>query len=206
MRCLLTLLDNTSETQYRKICEQSLIQPICFLGYQVILLHRVGSAFPFASGLRESASKHIDGDLLSNLEDRKQGIYLAVPHGGRLKSELRCYNHSVKNKKLFSFSFETVSDYLTLLQLVSEQLNHLGDKVCFYLAAAVSDFYIPEDEVSTKACCISCVRSSLSENCRHRYFDLRNLNAYESVLFAPLPYIRSNFYVGIRKIIKMLTF
>ena len=116
----------------------------------MIFLHRVGTAFPFASGFIESASKYIDGNLLSNLEDRKQGIYLAVPNGGRIKSELRCFNHSVKNKKLFTFSFETVGDYLILLQLVAEQLSHLKDKVCFYLAAAVSDFYIPDNEVSTK--------------------------------------------------------
>ena len=141
-----TLLDRIRVIYCRNIS----ITVFVYLGYQVIFLHRVGSAFPFTSGFRESASKHIDGDLLSNFEDRKQGMYLAVPNGGRIKSELRCYNHSVKNKRLFSFSFETVSDYLTLLQLVAEQLCHLQDKVCFYLAAAVSDFYIPDNEVRTK--------------------------------------------------------
>lgn len=44
--------------------------------------------------------------------------------------------------------FETVDEYLSLLRLVGEKLSVLDHKACFFLASAVSDFYIPFEEVS----------------------------------------------------------
>jgi len=41
----------------------------------------------------------------------------------------------------------TLSDYLFLLRTSSEALSPLGRNVMFYLAAAVSDFYIPDNEM-----------------------------------------------------------
>ena len=117
------------------------------IGYKVVFLYRKGSVYPFTTGLRSSASKYIDDKLLSNLEDRKQGIFLNVNNGGRIKSELRCYNHCIKNKMLLSIPYETLQEYLTCLQFIAEELSYLKERVCFYLAAAVSDFYVPDDEV-----------------------------------------------------------
>ena len=117
-----------------------------------MFLYRKGSVYPFTTGIRSSASRHIDNDLLSNLEDRKQGIFLNVNNGGRIKSELRCYNHCIKNKMLLTIPFETLQEYLSSLQFLAEELSHLKERVCFYLAAAVSDFYVPEEEVSVCVC------------------------------------------------------
>lgn len=47
-------------------------------------------------------------------------------------------------------SFTTVSEYLWLLRAACECLANLGAKACLYLAAAVSDFYIPKDRVVSK--------------------------------------------------------
>lgn len=41
----------------------------------------------------------------------------------------------------------TLSDYLFLLRASAEALSPLSEFVMFYLAAAVSDFYIPENEM-----------------------------------------------------------
>lgn len=41
----------------------------------------------------------------------------------------------------------TLSDYLFLLKASAEALSPLGNHVMFYLAAAVSDFYIPDSEL-----------------------------------------------------------
>lgn len=118
------------------------------VGYKVVFLYRKGSVYPFTTGLRSSASRYIDDDLLSNLEDRKQGIFLNVSNnGGRIKSELRCYNHCVKNRMMITIPFETLKEYLSSLQLIAEEISYLKERACFYLAAAVSDFYVPEDEV-----------------------------------------------------------
>ena len=120
-----------------------------FLGYKVIFLYRIGSVFPFTTGLRKGISNQIDDKMLSNLEDKKQGIHVNVNNvnNSRIKSELRCYNHSIKNNYLCSISFETIDEYLFLLQFISSEINYLKEKICFYLAAAVSDFYVPKEEV-----------------------------------------------------------
>lgn len=45
-------------------------------------------------------------------------------------------------------NFYTVSDYLFLLQSIGERLRPLGKRALLYLAAAVSDFYLPEEALS----------------------------------------------------------
>jgi len=42
-----------------------------------------------------------------------------------------------------SITYETLGDYLWLLKGISQELNRLGPKAMLYLAAAVSDFYVP---------------------------------------------------------------
>ena len=122
---------------------------LCESGYKVIFLYRAGSVFPFTTGIRSGLSNYIDDKMLSNLDDKKQGIHINVNNmsNSRIKSELRCYNHSIKNNYLYSISFETIDEYLFLLQIISLEINYLKERVCFYLAAAVSDFYVPKEEV-----------------------------------------------------------
>lgn len=44
--------------------------------------------------------------------------------------------------------FYTISDYLYLLMKISKELDGLGHNAMIYLAAAVSDFYLPEDSLA----------------------------------------------------------
>lgn len=44
-------------------------------------------------------------------------------------------------------SFNTLAEYLWLLQAAAQELNPLGPVALLYLAAAVSDFYIPLSEM-----------------------------------------------------------
>jgi len=59
--------------------------------------------------------------------------------------ELWCYNCAMTKQRLFSLEFTSIEEYLTLLEFAAKELNRFGSNVCFYLAAAVSDFYIPDD-------------------------------------------------------------
>ena len=54
-----------------------------------------------------------------------------------------------------------MSDYLFLLRASAEALSPFGSYAMFYLAAAVSDFYIPENEMVSKslATSISCLQA-----------------------------------------------
>lgn len=48
---------------------------------------------------------------------------------------------------LLLIEFSTLSDYLFLLRTVAEALGPHGPTIMFYLAAAVSDFYIPDENM-----------------------------------------------------------
>jgi phosphopantothenate-cysteine ligase len=54
---------------------------------------------------------------------------------------------------LLLVEFNTLSDYLFLLRTMAEALGNLGSQIMFYLAAAVSDFYIPEESMVRKSYC-----------------------------------------------------
>lgn len=59
---------------------------------------------------------------------------------------------SVKSQgRLLMVEFTTIVDYLHLLRAASKVLDCLGDKAVLYLAAAVSDFYIPRDKMVYKS-------------------------------------------------------
>ncbi|XP_047049304.1 phosphopantothenate--cysteine ligase 2-like [Lolium rigidum] len=49
---------------------------------------------------------------------------------------------------ILKLPFPTIFEYLHLLQLVSTSMNCLGHHGMFYLAAAVSDFYVPWDSMT----------------------------------------------------------
>ncbi len=48
---------------------------------------------------------------------------------------------------LHTLTFVTVNDYLWLLRAVSQELSVLGRNVLYYLAAAVSDFFLPRQKM-----------------------------------------------------------
>jgi phosphopantothenate-cysteine ligase len=56
---------------------------------------------------------------------------------------------------LLSIHFYTVADYLHLLQRTSQLFNQLGRNAMIFLAAAVSDFYLPEDQLVPFEMCSS---------------------------------------------------
>jgi len=49
---------------------------------------------------------------------------------------------------LHTMTFVTVDDYLWLLRAVSQELSILGRKTMYYLAAAVSDFFLPRQKLA----------------------------------------------------------
>ena len=61
--------------------------------------------------------------------------------------EARAYNLSIQTRFYLPVAFTTLQEYLALLEMAGKMLAPLGARACFYLAAAVSDFYIPDDQV-----------------------------------------------------------
>ncbi|KAH6782030.1 phosphopantothenate-cysteine ligase-like protein [Perilla frutescens var. hirtella] len=49
---------------------------------------------------------------------------------------------------LLKLPFTTIVEYLQILQLISSSMSSLGSSALFYLAAAVSDFYVPWESMA----------------------------------------------------------
>jgi len=63
-----------------------------------------------------------------------------------LQATIRTYKHIKQQGLLLTVNFQTVDDYLQKLQLCSEAINIAGPLGLVYLAAAVSDFYVPTEK------------------------------------------------------------
>ena len=52
------------------------------------------------------------------------------------------------NDMLLTVQFETLGDYIHLLRELCMRLNVFGKRAVIFLAAAVSDFFIPESKMA----------------------------------------------------------
>ena len=77
-----------------------------------------------------------DGEVIAN--DAYQEKMLDV---------LRKYTAAKKNNKLLVLPFTTITDYLWELKEIAMLMGPLGPRALFYLAAAVSDFFVPKDRM-----------------------------------------------------------
>lgn len=68
-------------------------------------------------------------------------------HSQKLLPVLQAYHASIQQGTLLSVEFNTVNDYLWLLRDVTACMHGLERRGMFYLAAAVSDFFLPDDKV-----------------------------------------------------------
>uniref|UniRef100_A0A8C5N0Y6 Phosphopantothenate--cysteine ligase n=1 Tax=Leptobrachium leishanense TaxID=445787 RepID=A0A8C5N0Y6_9ANUR len=132
-------------------------------GYAVIFLHRHRSMYPYAR--RYAAVNWLDALTLRPAcspdsapeESSKSAIARAEPQTVRVEVDQSCLlsiadvlqdYHSMKGSgRLLPVEFNTLSDYLHLLLAAAKALSPLGSNAMFYLAAAVSDFYIPASEM-----------------------------------------------------------
>ncbi|XP_077224867.1 phosphopantothenate--cysteine ligase 2-like [Tasmannia lanceolata] len=106
-------------------------------GYAVIFLYRRGTCQPYCSFLPEdSLLECFDLTEESNVQARPQ-------HTEALKRAIRDHHAAVEEGLLLKLPFTTIFEYLQILQIVAISMRGLGSHGIFYLAAAVSDFYVP---------------------------------------------------------------
>lgn len=67
-----------------------------------------------------------------------------------VSTDLQHYQFYRQTNRFISISFETLDEYTERLQFISQQIHHFsyGSRSLIFLAAAVSDFYLPLDKVS----------------------------------------------------------
>ena len=113
-------------------------------GYAVIFLHRQFSLLPYSRHYSHSTNCFLDfmrqgddGEVI--IEDEYQDEMLRV---------LKKYNAAKKNNTLLLLPFTTITDYLWELREIALLMRPLGSRGLFYLAAAVSDFFVPRDRMA----------------------------------------------------------
>jgi phosphopantothenate-cysteine ligase len=129
-------------------------------GYAVIFLHRVHSLRPFSRHYSHSLNPFLDllsviPSSSSSTEEQPQ-IIVPPPHASKLLPVLRAYNAAQEEGTLLQVDFHTVNEYLWLLKGVSAIMAPLGRRGMFYLAAAVSDFFLPEERTVSCASSFVC--------------------------------------------------
>ncbi|XP_062401165.1 phosphopantothenate--cysteine ligase [Sardina pilchardus] len=111
-------------------------------GYAVIFLHRHRSLYPYT---RLYAGTNLLDALTAEPESTRVVVdQSALPN---IAAVLTRYQAVRAAGLLLPVEFSTLSDYLHLLKAAAQALSGIGSKAMFYLAAAVSDFYIPASEM-----------------------------------------------------------
>ncbi|XP_043271767.1 phosphopantothenate--cysteine ligase [Venturia canescens] len=114
-------------------------------GYAVIFIYRIKSLEPF--------SRHFTGQkLLEMLEptevNHKKTLSVRSEYSDKICNVFAKYKEAINEKKLLQIGFTTLSEYLWLLRSACQALAPIKQMAILYLAAAVSDFYVPVDEMS----------------------------------------------------------
>ncbi|MCJ1308200.1 hypothetical protein MMC25_001853 [Agyrium rufum] len=113
-------------------------------GYAVIFLHRQSSLLPYARHFSPSFNCFLD--LMG--EDLDGHVVVLEEYQRRMREILSQYNDAKNHNLLLSIPFTTITEYLWNLREIAEVMSPLGPGALFYLAAAVSDFFVPSDRLA----------------------------------------------------------
>ncbi|KKP00255.1 hypothetical protein THAR02_07638 [Trichoderma harzianum] len=113
-------------------------------GYAVIFLHRQFSLLPYSRHY-----SHSTDCLLDLLHEDSDGRVAVRPDDSvRFLDVLRKYQSARRDNMLLLLPFVTIGDYLHELRSVARLMAPLGSSGLLYLAAAVSDFFVPPERLS----------------------------------------------------------
>ncbi|KHN98736.1 phosphopantothenate-cysteine ligase [Metarhizium album ARSEF 1941] len=114
-------------------------------GYAVVFLHRQFSLLPYSRHF--SHSKDCFLDFLSEAPTG-QVEWRAGHDAAKVRDVLARYRRAKDANMLLMIPFVTIGDYLHELRAVSRLMRPLGARGLLYLAAAVSDFFVPPDRMA----------------------------------------------------------
>ncbi|QCE15837.1 phosphopantothenate-cysteine ligase [Vigna unguiculata] len=110
-------------------------------GYAVIFLNRKGSFQPFCRSLP-------DDPLLECFKPTDESnIQVCETYSEAVKRAVVDHHTAVTGGLLLKLHFNTIFEYLQMLQIVAVSLRCIGPRAMFYLAAAASDYYVPWKEM-----------------------------------------------------------
>lgn len=109
--------------------------------------HDTSSTFTSMTNQEEynnSTNNTIDSQKYSSQNRMKLTSHIL--NNNLLQRKLRERSDVITNNLLFTIPFTTVEEYIALLKLTTEAMDQCQSLGLIYLAAAVSDFYIPDDD------------------------------------------------------------
>ncbi|AYP74227.1 hypothetical protein [Fowlpox virus] len=115
-------------------------------GYAVCFLHRDSSLFPWSRNL-PSGRALLDLFEVNNVNNEEVLSFKDKNINSSMVNGLKSYKKAIDDEMLLVIDFTCVYQYLKLLQYISESLSFMSSDVMIYLAAAVSDFYIPYEHM-----------------------------------------------------------
>ncbi|GAA0175937.1 hypothetical protein Leryth_026616 [Lithospermum erythrorhizon] len=106
-------------------------------GYAVIFLYRRGTCQPFCSSLPD--------DPLLNCFDcpDMRNVQVQPSYAEDVVNAVGRHQAAITGGTLLKLPFTTIFEYLQILKETAVSMKDLGSNAMFYLAAAVSDFYVP---------------------------------------------------------------
>ena len=120
----------------------------------MIFLHRQFSLLPYSRHYSHSTNCFLDfmdeeevGPTPEGGSDHRP-ITVRSEYQDEMRDVLRKYRYAKRNNLLLLLPFTTISEYLFELRSLAQLMKPLGPNALFYLAAAVSDFFIPNDRMS----------------------------------------------------------
>jgi phosphopantothenate---cysteine ligase (ATP) len=119
-------------------------------GYAVIFMHRQFSLQPFSRHYSHSTNPFLDFLEIETNPDKSSDPpkIIATPSKyDDLLEVLTTYKSVQQAGLLHTLTFVTINDYLWLLRSVSQELSILGRNALYYLAAAVSDFFLHREKL-----------------------------------------------------------
>ncbi|KAL2892896.1 Phosphopantothenate--cysteine ligase 2 [Bienertia sinuspersici] len=116
----------------------------CFLkaGYAVIYLHRRGTCQPYCRSLP-------DDPLLECFESvNGSSVQVQQAQAEAVRKAIANHHAALAAGGLLKLQFTTIFEYLQLLKMIGIALRDRESRAMFYLAAAVSDFYVPWESLA----------------------------------------------------------
>lgn len=116
-------------------------------GYAVIFFHRQFSLLPYSRHYSHSTNCFLDFMDEDSPEGQPGSVVVRKEYQENMKHVLQQYHSAKNNRMLLLLPFTTVTEYLFELRSLATLMHPLGSRAMFYLAAAVSDFFIPRDKM-----------------------------------------------------------
>jgi len=114
-------------------------------GYAVIFLHRQFSLLPYSRHYSHSTNCFLD--FMEESDHVTGQVVVRKEYQDQMRHVLEQYQTAKRERLLLLLPFTTVTDYLFELRSIATLMQPLGNRALFYLAAAVSDFFIPRERM-----------------------------------------------------------